>query len=399
MMSDNNIDKKLTQIPIFVPLRSFAESGLSLFEFIVRQFKICNFPDAGPFIETILRKRGNFKLTPQVFARLKENNLPKKYLSKLKNLENKEFSTEEELFTNVQTFVDDNKIFEEYKALFLRYAKNEKWKTIILCDGLDEVPKKEDKRQKIIQELIDFSNEFEESQFVITCRIAASEYHFEGFTYVEIADFDEKQIASFIRNWFMNSSSLANNFLEEFGKIGNERLRDLARTPLILTLLCISYENTLELPIRRSEIYKEALDALLVRWSATRGIKRDEIYNHLSLGRKQQMFARIAAETFQKSQYLIKQEVLEEKIIKYLRNLPQVSMDEEINGTAILKAIESQHGIFVERAQGIYSFSHLTFQEYYAAKYIYEHLDKDMLNKAAGRQKSFASLPTIFLLP
>lgn len=36
----------------------------------------------------------------------------------------------------------------------------------------------------------------------------------------------------------------------------------------------------------------------------------------------------------------------------------------------MLKAIEHHHGLLVERARNIYSFSHLTFQEYFAAKAI-----------------------------
>jgi predicted NACHT family NTPase len=47
----------------------------------------------------------------------------------------------------------------------------------------------------------------------------------------------------------------------------------------------------------------------------------------------------------------------------------------------VLKAIEAQHGIFVERARGIYSFSHLTFQEYFTAKYIVENAGKRSLER------------------
>jgi hypothetical protein len=36
----------------------------------------------------------------------------------------------------------------------------------------------------------------------------------------------------------------------------------------------------------------------------------------------------------------------------------------------ILQSLEAQHGLLIERAKGIYSFSHLTFHEYFAAKEI-----------------------------
>ena len=48
----------------------------------------------------------------------------------------------------------------------------------------------------------------------------------------------------------------------------------------------------------------------------------------------------------------------------------------DLDSEAILKAIESQHGLVVERARGIYSFSHLTFQEYFTAKYIVDSQKK-----------------------
>ena len=44
-------------------------------------------------------------------------------------------------------------------------------------------------------------------------------------------------------------------------------------------------------------------------------------------------------------------------------------MDSEI----ILNAIEVQHGLLAKRAHRIYTFSHLTFQEYFTARYIIDH--------------------------
>ncbi|MDM8525160.1 NACHT domain-containing protein [Desulfococcaceae bacterium HSG8] len=271
-------------------------------------------------------------------------------------------------------------------------------KAILLCDGLDEVNKEDDLRKQVIGEVINFSKTYKDGKVVITCRIAASEYLFEDFVYVEIADFDKSQLKTFVYKWFTGKYQTADKFLKEFYEIRNDRLRDLAKNPLLLTLLCIGFEETLSFPSRRSEIYEEAIDALLRKWDASRGIKRDDIYRHLSLGRKRQMFARIAYESFEKGEYLIEQKHMGEKIVSYLKNLPQADSQEEIDGIAVIKAVESQHGIFVERAQGIYSFSHLTFQEYYTAKYIVSNIHKSALENLIRNHFTDENWREVFLL-
>jgi hypothetical protein len=65
--------------------------------------------------------------------------------------------------------------------------------------------------------------------------------------------------------------------------------------------------------------------------------------------------------------------VVEQHIVDYIRHLPGAHDDEaalQLDSEAVLKSIEAQHGLLVERARHIYSFSHLTFQEYFTAKQI-----------------------------
>ena len=252
-------------------------------------------------------------------------------------------------------------------------------KMLLLLDGLDEVP--EEQSNEVIRQIRKFADRFYKNQIIITCRLAAQEYRFPGFTEVEIADFNHFQVEAFARNWFVSvgrneaESGLeqANLFLEELNLPENRQIRDLAVTPLLLNLTCLVFQSQGKLGNQRSDLYEHGLNLLLVRWDETRGIQRDEIYRNLSLPHKLDMLSQIAAITFEQKEYFFPESRIKHLISEYLRSLPQDGFDSlalSYDSEAILKAIESQHGLLVERARNIYSFSHLTFQEYFTARAI-----------------------------
>lgn len=251
---------------------------------------------------------------------------------------------------------------------------------LILLDGLDEV--RADDHDRVLWEIRNFSQQYWHNHFVITCRIAAWEYTFEKFTEVEIADFDENQVANFAAKWFSKKNISSKVFLQSLNQ--SPQIYQLAVSPLLLTLLCLTYEESGEFPASRTELYKEGIDTLLKRWDASRGIQRQQIYKRLSLQHKQDLLSHIALITFRSQEYFFKQSVVEDYIADYLADLPNAETNPEalkVDSEAVLRSIEAQHGLLVERAKGIYSFSHLTFQEYFAAREIVfnaAHLDQSL---------------------
>jgi predicted NACHT family NTPase len=148
-------------------------------------------------------------------------------------------------------------------------------------------------------------------------------------------------------------------------------VQELATNPLLLTLLCWIFGEGADFPSNRSELYKEGLDVLLKKWDGKRNIERGQVYEKLSLTGKENLLSQLALDTFDRGEYFFKQSTAERYIADYIHNIPG-SDDKylQLDSEAVLKSIMAQHGLLVERARGIFSFSHLTFHEYFAAKRI-----------------------------
>jgi predicted NACHT family NTPase len=249
-------------------------------------------------------------------------------------------------------------------------------KVLVLLDGLDEV--REENTKSVLDQVQEFSYQFSTNQLIITCRIAAKEYTFQGFTEVEVADFDSEQIATFAQNWFQSKKDAVKGkrFIEKLEE--NKPIQELATNPLLLTLLCLVFGEAGDFPANRSELYTEGVDVLLKKWDVGRNIERDKVYKELSLQGKENLLSHIALTTFEQKNYFFKKKTVEDYIADFIRNLRNANTAPEaleLDSEAILKSIEAQHGLLVARATGIYSFSHLTFHEYFAAREIKERSD------------------------
>jgi predicted NACHT family NTPase len=244
----------------------------------------------------------------------------------------------------------------------------EQGRLLILLDGLDEVPT--DRMSDAITKIQDFVDRYDKNRFIASCRVAAYRHNFRRFTDVAIADFDDDQIQAFIANWFHSQPKLGQECWEKLTSAEYAAAKELTHTPLLLTLACLLYQRAGQFPTNRATLYERALRVLLEEWAAEKELPRDSLYKGLDTKRKELMLSEIAYEAFKEDRlFLSKREVVEQ----IERSLKDMLPDEKfIDGAAVLKSIEVQHGVLVERAEGIYSFSHLTLQEFLTAQHIVE---------------------------
>ena len=255
----------------------------------------------------------------------------------------------------------------------------EQGKLLILLDGLDEVPT--NNQDKVIGQIQNFVDQHDQNRFICSCRTAVYRHNFRRFNDVVMADFDDNQIQSFIYNWFQSdldyNAGTAERCWELLQKDENKAAKELAQTPLLLTFLCLVYNRSQDLPKNRAVLYKDALNILLKEWAAEKRVRQDVLYQDFSIELEQIMLSEIAYTGFEADRLFFSGREVVEQIKTFLaRNL---NAPRHLDGEKILDTIAKQQGVLVERATDVYSFSHLTLQEYLTAQYIADNNEIEQL--------------------
>lgn len=297
---------------------------------------------------------------------------------------------------NIQALIE-----EEFKICgFPNVEKNisnklEKGELLILLDGLDEVPTAN--VYNVIEKIQDFVDRHHKNRFILSCRTAART-HLRQFTDIEIVEFDDQQIQSFIEHWFSSEldrkNETAKNCWELLQKEEYKSAKELAHTPLLLTFLCWVYDDKQSFPTNRSCLYQNALRILLETWSAEKRLpNRGLVYENLSIEQEEILLSEVAYQNFVADKLFLEKREIVKQIKDHLKQ--NLNAPQHLDGEKVLKTIEIEQGILVERARDVYSFSHLTLQEYLTAQYIY---DNDLIEETVKNHITETRWQEVFLL-
>lgn len=259
---------------------------------------------------------------------------------------------------------------EEFTAQAL-----EQGKLLILLDGLDEVPTEQ--MNEAIDQIQKFVDVYDQNRFIASCRMAEYRYNSRRFTEVAIADLDETQIEQSIANWFSREPQKGQDCWEQLNQPEHQGAKALTSTPLFLTLICSLYQQSLSFPMNRANLYERCLRIALEQRAAENGVLHENANGGLNPKQKEMILSRIAHDAFQADRlFLPKQELMEQ----LEQRLGEILADETfVDEAGVGNSIELQPETLVALAQGIYSFSHLTLQEYLTAQYIDNHHQIDRL--------------------
>lgn len=243
----------------------------------------------------------------------------------------------------------------------------DKGRCIVLLDALDEVPSN---RQEHVASLVDdFGRRFHKNFLILSCRSTIYNFTLENFSAIEISDFDNTQKDEFVDKWFGAKDSKQLAIGVKTSLKTEKGLSDISTNPLLLSLLCILFENDYSLTSQRALVYKRCIEVLIREWDTSRKFRRDSRYERLSDDKRIAILAELACSFFKDNQRYFSEEEL-------LTRLSGVCSDFGIdseNARDLLREIESHHGILLRVSAGLYGFSHYTIQEFLTAHHYFIH--------------------------
>jgi hypothetical protein len=132
----------------------------------------------------------------------------------------------------------------------------------------------------------------------------------------------------------------------------------------------------------------------LEKWSAEKRLpNRGLVYENLSIEQEEILLSEVAYQNFVADKLFLEKREIVKQIKDHLKQ--NLNAPQHLDGEKVLKTIEIEQGILVERARDVYSFSHLTLQEYLTAQYIY---DNDLIEEAVKNHITETRWQEVFLL-
>ena len=236
-------------------------------------------------------------------------------------------------------------------------------KALLLLDSYDEIPRAQ--RSDVIIRIKLFESLYPNVRIVLSCRTADYEEPLPNFCEVEVSKLNHDAITKIVRAWFDGEASKTTALINLIKS--DKGVEDLTETPLLLSLLCIQYRHDLQLPKRKTELYKRCIYALLRDWDSERGFSRDSAYEGMSDDRKERLFEHIAGQFFIEHElYEFKNEQMISVVGRFIECLDMPSSD----APSIINEIERHHGIIEQVSQDYFSFSHTTMQDYFVARHL-----------------------------
>ncbi len=247
-----------------------------------------------------------------------------------------------------------------------------KGRILILLDGLDEI-RSEKNANDMMRSIAGWSQRYTTCKFIVTSRPARLESLNtpDVFRRLSLLPFSDGQITEFLRKWtdcvfedlsdifedpssYQQNRSVLRRLALENTIMSRPELKDLAASPLLLTLMCTTHYFTGSIPVSRTFIYQESVGLLL-----------NKVDINVPKHQLQFVIDQIAFE-YQKDRIT----VANKDYVCRAIDKSKITFSIDFETESVFSELIGRSGLLYERSLNQISFIHYSFQEFFAARYI-----------------------------
>ncbi|MEV7011158.1 NACHT domain-containing protein [Streptosporangium sp. NPDC051022] len=267
---------------------------------------------------------------------------------------------------------------------------------MVIFDGLDELV--DTTRRAEIASIVElFCTEFPLARVLVTSRLIGYEQARldpKQFTTYQVAGFDEGRVKDYVLRWFGEEDNTTPERAAELAEvfmIESASVPDLRANPLMLALMCILYRGEGSIPQNRPEVYEECAKLLFTKWDERRKIHVELQARHLIEPALRHLAYWLL--TRDEAGATVSKRQLIEETTQFLSSHRFEDPDQaRAAADQFVEFCRGRGWVFSDagttaRGEELYTFTHRTFMEYFAAAYLAADCDTpaDLAKRIAPR--------------
>jgi hypothetical protein len=233
----------------------------------------------------------------------------------------------------------------------------------LILDGLDEV--EHDRRPEVEYKIKSLRDAYPDLGIVVTSRLDERLTSWPEFSVYHIEPMKKAQVLTLVRK-MPYDVKVRSRFCREVDEHLYREHQSFLSNPLLATMMLMTYDQFAHIPEKIHLFYEQAFETLFLKHDAVKGAGfRRKMYTDLALNDFRNCLSALCARSYFKEQF----QFTDAQLLDYIAQALEFEKKTNIKGHDFAKDL--LESVCVLQREGLHiSFTHRTFQEYFAAVFI-----------------------------